>query len=211
MTHKSPRHGYRMMVAGTCLMLGAFLLIISNMAESHQAEQASQAILSSMNILLPHETPSAVSAEKTPEPAYRLNPGMEMPTEIIDGHAYVGVLEIPNLALSLPVMSEWSYPSLKVSPCRYHGSAYSGDLIICAHNYDRHFGRLNQLSAGDAVYFTDMDGNRFIYEVQSTEHLTKRQTEEMLSGEWDLTLFTCVTGGQKRVTVRCTLADEQPA
>ena len=35
------------------------------------------------------------------------------------------------------------------------------------------------------------------------ELLWPEQTEEMLSGEWDLTLFTCTLGGRQRVTVRC--------
>jgi sortase A len=29
----------------------------------------------------------------------------------------------------------------------------------------------------------------------------------MESGDWDLTLFTCTTGGQSRITVRCVLKD----
>ena len=45
-------------------------------------------------------------------------------------------------------MESWSYPKLKVAPCRYRGSAYLDDLIIAAHNYDRHFGRINTLLPG---------------------------------------------------------------
>ena len=32
---------------------------------------------------------------------------------------------------------------------------------------------------------------------------TSRRVEEMLSGGWALTLFTCTLGGRTRVTVRC--------
>ena len=35
------------------------------------------------------------------------------------------------------------------------------------------------------------------------ETLKPRAIEEMDSGEWDLTLFTCTIGGSYRVTVRC--------
>ena len=62
--------------------------------------------------------------EETPE--YLRNPEMEMPVEEIEGNGYIGLLEIPALGLSLPVMSEWSYPNLKLAPCRYSGSAYTG-------------------------------------------------------------------------------------
>ena len=56
---------------------------------------------------------------------------------------------------------------------------------------------------GEIITFTDMDGNVFFYEVAEIEILDPYAKEEMLSGEWDLTLFTCTYGGQERVTVRC--------
>ena len=126
------------------------------------------------------------------------------------------MVEIPSLELSLPVMSDWSYPQLKKAPCRYVGSVYSHDVVICGHNYDRHFGRLKELVPGDEVRFTDMDGNVFRYSVCAVEQLAKTAVEEMQTGDWDLTLFTCTKGGVMRVTVRCalegyTVAPEQEA
>ena len=64
---------------------------------------------------------------------------------------------------------------------------------------------------GSEVIFTDMDGNRFIYAVSETEQLPGTAIEEMKSGDWDLTLFTCTIGGAARVTVRCELTAEEPA
>ena len=139
------------------------------------------------------------------QPSFVRYPDMEMPTREIEGRTYIGMLEVPALELSLPIMSEWSYPRLKKAPCRYVGSIYSKDMIICGHNYDRHFGRLKELAVGEEVRFTDMDGNVFIYAISGTEQLGKYAVDEMLAGDWDLTLFTCTKGGQTRVTVRCTL------
>lgn len=139
------------------------------------------------------------------QPSFVRYPDMEMPTREIEGRTYIGMLEVPALELSLPVMSEWSYPRLKKAPCRYVGSIYSRDMIICGHNYDRHFGRLKELAVGEEVRFTDMDGNVFIYSISGAEQLGKFAVEEMLAGDWDLTLFTCTKGGQSRVTVRCRL------
>ena len=106
-----------------------------------------------------------VPTEEIEIPDYILNPDMEMPVEHIDGQDYIGVLAIPGLELKLPVISEWSYPRLKIAPCRYAGSAYTGDLIISAHNYSSHFGKLNHLRVGDTMTFTDIDGNVFHYKV----------------------------------------------
>lgn len=131
------------------------------------------------------------------------DPDMEMPTVQLDGYEYIGVLRIQALSLELPVMSEWSYSALKIAPCRYAGSAYSGDLVIAAHNYSGHFGQIKGLSLGDELSFTDADGNVFYYTVAEIETLSPFATEEMTSSGWDLTLFTCTVGGASRVTVRC--------
>ena len=106
------------------------------------------------------------------------------------------------LGLELPVAADWSYPALRTVPCRYKGSAYLDDLIICAHNYDSHFGRLKALHAGDEVIFTDAAGNVFDYEVSVLETLPPTAIEDMEQGG-DLTLFTCTIGGASRVTLRC--------
>ena len=126
-----------------------------------------------------------------------------MPVETIDGKEYIGVLSIPSLGLELPVLAQWNYPDLKTAPCRYAGSLYQDNLIICAHNYDAHFGRLKTLQTGDEVTFVDMDENVVVYKVVEMEILKPTNIEEMEAGDWDLTLFTCTKGGRTRVTVRC--------
>lgn len=142
------------------------------------------------------------------QPAYVRNPNMEMPTEKVDGNYYIGTLQIDVLGLKLPIISEWNYSRLHVAPCRYTGSIYKGDMIIAGHNYRYHFGHLIDLRIGDSVRFTDMDGNVFAYEVVELETLERRDVDRMLSGDWDLTLFTCTYGGRQRVTVRCALVEE---
>jgi sortase A len=125
-------------------------------------------------------------------------------TEVeIDGHTYIGYLSIPKLELELPIMADWSYPKLQISPCRYTGSVRGEDLVLMAHNYASHFGGLSKLSEGDSVIFTDMDGIITAYEVVAQDVLDPYAVEEMTSGDFDLTLFTCTYGGKSRVTVYC--------
>ena len=131
-----------------------------------------------------------------------------MPVQEIEGKEYIGLLQIPSLELTLPVIREWSYSSLKIAPCRYEGSVYKDNLIIAAHNYRSHFRRLGELEAGETVTFVDAAGNVFVYEVVISETLPPTAVEEMKGGDWDLTLFTCTYGGQYRVTVRCEKAEE---
>lgn len=152
------------------------------------------------------QAPAADSIMPLPEmevPDYVLNPRMEMPKVHHEGNDYIGVLEIPCLGLRLPVMSEWSYPGLKKAPCRYSGTPYLDNFVISAHNYDSHFGRLKKLTEGERLFFTDVDGNRFAYEVALLETLQPTSIREMKNSHFDLTLFTCTVGGKMRVTVRC--------
>jgi len=154
----------------------------------------------------PYDYPIAVDVRREQEiPDYILNPNMEMPVSRVNGQDYIGILEIPVLKLKIPVISKWSYPRLRIAPCRYAGSVYTRDLVISAHNYAAHFGGLKRLDGGERVIFTDVDGNRFDYRVAWMETLRPRDVDEMKSGDWDLTLFTCTLGGSYRIAIRCNL------
>lgn len=147
-------------------------------------------------------TASPAGTETRPSSSPSVLP--EMPTLQIGKQSYIGYIELPTLGLSLPVMSEWSYPKLRIAPCRYTGSVYDDSLIILAHNYTRHFGGIKDLAIGDPVQFIDADGNIYQYTVAKHETLEKRDVREMVDNEYDLTLFTCTYGGRNRITVRLT-------
>lgn len=142
------------------------------------------------------------------QPDFIRNPGMEMPVTFLEEHAYIGIIDIPSQDRSLPVMSEWSYDKLHIAPCRYTGSLYKGDLILAGHNNTGHFSPIKNMQPGDEVFFTDVDGNVFVYSVAYIEIIGENDVEAMLAGSedrWDLTMFTCSHGAAKRTTVRCVL------
>lgn len=197
------RKGSALIFTGLLLIAAALFITAFNLREEAAARTASVRAADRLEALIPAHTPrpaavpGAVLPENVPET------DMEMPVKTVDGVDYIGVIAVPSLSLELPVASEWSYERLKISPCRYSGSVYSGDMVLCAHNYSSHFGQIKTLKPGDAVVFTDVDGNVYNYEVAELETLQPAAVDEMKSGEWDLTLFTCTIGGQTRVTVRC--------
>lgn len=193
-----------------CLLLAAALgITIYNILDNRRAGVAVKAAAEQLEEIIPQNAPG--DAEQTMPvaeediPDYVLNPEMDMPVVQVDGYDYIGTLELPTLGLTLPVMSDWDYPRLKIAPCRYAGSAYQGNLVIAAHNYTNHFGPIKNLKIGDQITFTDSDGNAFSYSVAEIETLDPYDVDDMLSGSWDLTLFTCTIGGQSRITVRCEL------
>lgn len=205
------KNGLVCMALGLLLLLGAGALTCYNMWDSDRAGESAGEAFQVLRAVI-SET------EELPEgilPAYQIDPQLEMPVKEIDGNYYVGTISIPALGLELPVLDEWSYPNLKIAPCRYNGSAYLKNMIIAAHNYKRHFGQLVNLNVGDLVEFTDVEGNSFTYSVAAMEQLRPNQTRDMLTangyGGYDLTLFTCTIGGRQRFTVRCIQTEETPA
>lgn len=206
---KKNRIGNILKGAGLILVTAAVLLLVYNLWDGHRARESEEAILAEylQENKKASESPDASDKEnKQNIPDYILNPDMDMPEytlKSLGDVACIGILEIPALDLELPVISSWSYSSLRLAPCRYSGSAYKGDLVIAAHNYQSHFGGLRTLPEGSEVFFTDAVGNRFSYYVAVTEALTPWSVDDMTSGEWPLTLFTCTLDSQNRVTVRC--------
>lgn len=209
---KGKRDGLMSIVGGLLLIAAALSITGYNLYENRQAESQRDAVLEELLKELPEETeawePQRPEAwERAPEeivyPDYVLNPNMEMPVRQIEGYDYISVLSIPALEGEWPVMAEWDYRRLRINPCRYSGSAYLDDLVICAHNFRSHFGRLATLSIGDEVILTDMDGNVFRYRVAEITTLQPMAVQEMTDSGWPLTLFTCTVGGRTRVTVRC--------
>lgn len=185
---------------GLLLIVLALSLTVYNIWDEKRAGQEASEVLEKLTEEIDEPTEEAEA-----EMLYQMYPDMEMPAIQIDGKRYLGILEIPALDLRLPIMESWSYPNLKHSPCRYEGSAYSEDLIIAGHDYRSHFGLLKKLQQGDQMAFTDVDGNQFVYEVAGKEVLAGTDVEEMKSGDWDMTLFTCTYSGRTRMTIRCEL------
>ena len=195
---------YKVMLgAGLLLIAAALALAAYNVIDAQRAARSAAQALEALSQTTAVSAAEPEEASADDAPAYLADPEMPMPTVSFDGNDYIGRVDIPSLGLSLPVISEWSYPRLKIAPCRYTGSAYLDNLIIAAHNYSSHFGNLNRLNNGDTVTFTDVDGNQFTYAVSLIEDLPGTAIEEMQAGEWDLTLFTCTLGGRSRITVRC--------
>lgn len=199
---KQKRRGTIAIFAGLLLLAAALFLSVYNLWDESRAAATASTALTQL-----HAAASPTQLHESPQtPDYILNPEMEMPTIEIDGQAYIGEVSVPSLGLNLPVLADWSYPKLKLAPCRYEGSAYKSGFVLAAHNYQTHFGPLHSIKIGDEVLFTDVDGNAFVYAVVELEALTPTDSERMTAQEWDLTLFTCTLSGRERFTVRCVRA-----
>ena len=206
------KHGLICVVLGTLLLTAAVSLVFYNRSENEKSGEAAQSVLVELAEVIPPPPPTEPKTE-IPTAAdifaeYDIEPTTvpkEETTVVIAENGYIGIVKIPDLQLELPVMGDWSYPKLNIAPCRYKGSVGEGDIIIAAHNYWSHFGRLSELGGGEIFTFTEADGTVHTYEITEIIQLDGRDIEGMDFGSadsWDMTLFTCTLGGQSRVTVR---------
>lgn len=190
------------MTLGILFIGFAMGLLIYNSYESKRAQESSDVLMESIRLSIAENELKNNIIDPFDE---------EMRIKEIDGYGYIGYLSIPALELDLPVMSEWDYGRLKISPCRYFGSTKTDNLVIAAHNYRFHFGYLGNLKPGDTVIFTDMDSEIRRYKVDSVELLMPTDVDKVKDSGDDLILYTCTYGGAKRITVRCSYAKQPPA
>lgn len=189
------KRGMVFVLIGTVLILSALTLFLYNQYENKQAGQVSENLLDGVQKVI-HEKKGTTSSQTE-----ILDP--KLPITEIDGYGYVGYISIPDLDLKLPVMSEWDYNRLKMAPCRQSGSSRTDDLVIVAHNYEKHFGHISKLEVGDSVLFTDMDGIENTYEVADVDTLKPTEVEKVQNSDYDLVLYTCTYDSKTRVTVFC--------
>lgn len=203
--------GFICVFLGVACMVGSIGLVVYNRWEDETAEEIARDLLEDVQSIIDEKQPEQISPEDTdylPENTENLPNEMlpkEMPTVEVGNYDCIGILTVPALDLELPILTDWSYAKLKKAPCVYYGSYYEENFVIAAHNYKSHFGRLSELQTGDIVFFTDVNGRSYYYEVVLSETLPKEATEEMIAGGFDLSLYTCTPGGANRVTVRCNL------
>ena len=182
---------------GLLLIAAALILALYNIWDGSRAKKASDEIMEKLEDVMEEKELSIPGYDSE-------NKGM--PSEEIDGWLYIGILDIPSLGLHLPVMQDWDYEKLKASPCRYIGSYYSDDMVICAHNYAEHFGFIKWVDIGADVYFISVDGKIYHYQVSNRETVRPIDIKDMIDNtevDWDMTLFTCNLDGQTRCAVRC--------
>ena len=198
--------GIVFVAVGAVLILSALLLLHHNRREDALAGEESARLLEAVEAAIPSAVPAATAGD-TAEPVETPQTA-ELPVVEVEGYDCIGYLEIPALSLSLPVLSEWDYPRLRIAPCRQFGSPYTDDLVIAAHNYETHFGRLKELAVGERVIFTDMTGKINSYCVEKVETLQPDAVETVQESGYALVLYTCTKGGASRVAVFCSRAAE---
>ena len=180
---KKSREGGTRNILGTLVFLigfglfaGAVGLFIYNTWDSNRAGEASERVVERI------EKQRKGKRKRARDPILE-DRDREMPTVRIDGFLYIGTLEIPSLDLKLPVMQKWDYSRLKIAPCRFSGSYFTDDLVICGHNYRRHFSPIKGIDIGENVFFVTVDNLVYQYKVTNREILRPTSIEMMVRNQ----------------------------
>lgn len=91
-----------------------------------------------------------------------------MPVLSVENTDFVGILEMPRYGVSLPVCADGG--RISRYPCHLSGSVYNKTMQIGGTSQQGQFDFYREISVGDTLYFTDMEGNRFAYRVADVRY-----------------------------------------
>lgn len=189
--------GKAFLIIGILCVLGAGGLVIKNYLEDQRAAALSNALYQKLTNIIMNRSEDELQSDGNGEVMICL-----------EDQEYLGMLQIPSLELFLPVAGKLTDSGLKESPCRYTGRI-DHNLVIGAHNYQRHFGTLSSLSYGAEVVLVDALGTSHYYEVQEMTTVQPTQVKNVVASDYELTLFTCNYGGSTRLIVRCAKVEKK--
>ena len=181
-----------LVAAGALLLLAGALLAGQNLLTERRAARQTADLLAAV------ETRIAAPADL---------PAPEVTGDPWAGYEVIGVVGLPDLGLSLPVLADYTQDLLAVAPCRYTDdlALEPGQLVVAGHNYRTHFGRLGELAPGCRITWQNLDGVTYTYTVTEVTEIDAGDREALEQGDWDLTLFTCDVTRTRRILVRAAL------
>ena len=164
-------------LVGVCLLIGAVVTLALWRWNIHHSEKQVLYYVNTLGALIP-EPQDAVPEERRDNTMSVLS---------VDGIDFAGLLEIPRYESVLPVCADWGKTSQY--PCRFAGSIYDGTIQIGATTQKGQYDFHRELSVGDTIHYTDVEGNR--YTCTSTSLCSEKHADQatLQQKEAALTLF----------------------
>jgi hypothetical protein len=162
---------------GICLLAGAMAILALWRWNINGSEKQAQYYVNTLQMLVPAPQ-SAVPEERRDNTMSVLS---------IDGIDFVGIVEFPGYGSMLPVCAAWGKTTKY--PCHFSGSVYDGTLQIGATTQKGQYDFYRELSLGDTVLFTDMEGNCYTYAITGLHSAKHVDQAALQREEAQLTLF----------------------
>ena len=164
-------------LTGICLLLIGAVVLISWQTGIGTSQQKAADYVQTIRNLFP--TPQGAAPEERRDNT--------MAALSLDGTDFVGILEIPKYSSSLPVCADWG--EVTKHPCRLSGSVYDRTIQIGGTSQRGQYDFYRELSVGDSVFFTDMEGNRFSYQITDIRYEKHADQTTLQREDAALTLF----------------------
>lgn len=162
---------------GVCLLVVAVGILFFWQWSLYDAGEKAEYYATTLGTLIP-QPQGAVPEERRDN---------TMPALSVDGIDFVGLLEMPRYGSVLPVCADGG--ALAKYPCQFYGSIYDRTMQIRATSQKGQYDFYREISVGDAVYFTDMEGNRFAYSVTDVRYEKSIDQAALQQKDAALTLF----------------------
>ena len=188
--------GKLLIILGVLLLAAGAVLFLGNRAEEIAAEQSARRLLAAVE--------SEIMAKgEDPLPEHAPKPGKEPAPPLEELYAVDGILTIPKIGITLPVLRDYSEDLLRVSVCIFEReTGEDGRMVLAGHDYKSHFGKIKTLVPGDAVDYETLSGGLRHYTVIEVTAIDPDDRAGLEAGEWDMTLLTCNRDLSKRILVR---------
>ena len=127
----------------------------------------------------------------------------------LSGYEVTGILQIPDLNRSWPIIAGGDPVAAAKIPSIYGGNPASGDLLIADSSDNQQFSGLKDLPDGSKVIFTDISGREYRYQLATVETVpSKKQAAISRHRErWDAAIITPNFSGRSQIVTRLVKAE----
>ena len=122
----------------------------------------------------------------------------------LSGYEVTGILQIPDLNRSWPIIASGDAAATAKIPSIYGGNPASGNLVIADNANNQQFASLKDLPDGSKVVFTDISGREYRYQVATVETVpsSKLAAISRHRERWDAAIFTPNFSGRGQIVTR---------
>jgi LPXTG-site transpeptidase (sortase) family protein len=189
---------FKIQFFSSCILIIAIILIYAIYSNFRNSEEIiSQKILSTYNITKLYSNENSETNSNT---IYESN-GIQF--------SVIGIIEIPKLNISYPILSESNDELLKIAPCRLSGPMPNedGNLCIAGHNYDnsKFFSKISSLANNDEIKIYNINGSvasYYVFEISEVNEDDLTPLEISSGIKKEVTLITCNNLNNRRIIVK---------
>ena len=164
-------------LGGACLLLIAAIVLISWQGNIHYSMQKSEEYVQTLQALIPEPQGAALEERRD-------NTMTMLSVDKID---FIGILEMPRFNSKVPVCAYWG--NVSKYPCCFSGSIYDRTMQIGATSQKGQYDFYREISVGDTILFTDMEGNRYNYTITNLRYAKHADQSSLNRTDSALTLF----------------------